>query len=159
HYGDPAMTLWKSTGLTYRLEDFTKARPEPRFNLLICNPPYVRHHHLESGDKSRLLAHTLEVSGMKLSGLAGLYCHFIGLAHGWMEDGGLAGWLIPSEFMNVNYGLAVKQYLLERVTLLHIHRFDPSDVQFADALVSSAIVWFRKTPPPRNHSVRFTFGG
>jgi hypothetical protein len=159
HYGDPAAKLWDDTGLTYRLEDFTRAKPEPRFNLLICNPPYVRHHHLENGDKSRLFGRTLEVSGMKLSGLAGLYCHFIGLAHGWMEDGGLAGWLIPSEFMNVNYGLAVKQYLLERVTLLHIHRFDPNDVQFADALVSSAVVWFRKTPPPENHTVRFTFGG
>jgi hypothetical protein len=61
--------------------------------------------------------------------------------------------------MDVNYGRMVKRYLLERTTLLHIHRFDPSDVQFDDALVSSAVVWFRKSPPPRDHSVRFTFGG
>jgi len=53
----------------------------------------------------------------------------------------------------------VKQYLLERVTLLHIHRFDPNDVQFADALVSSAIVWFRNEAPPAGHEVNFTFGG
>jgi hypothetical protein len=45
--------------------------------------------------------------------------------------------------MDVNYGKAVKHYLLSRVTLLHIHRFDPNGVQFADALVSSAVVWFR----------------
>jgi adenine-specific DNA-methyltransferase len=159
HYGLPSAQLWKNTTLDYRLEDFTHADPEPRFNLLICNPPYVRHHHLTTEDKSRLIARTHAASGMKLSGLAGLYCHFIGLAHQWMEEGGLAGWLIPSEFMNVNYGAAVKQYLLERVTLLHIHRFDPNDVQFADALVSSAVVWFRNTPPPKNHSVRFTLGG
>ena len=48
--------------------------------------------------------------------------------------------------MDVNYGKAVKHYLLSRVTLLHIHRFDPNDVQFADALVSSAVVWFRNKP-------------
>ncbi len=66
-----------------------------------------------------------------------------------MTDGGIAGWLIPSEFMDVNYGQAVKRYLLNHVTLLQIHRFDPNDVQFADALVSSAVVWFRKTPPPQ----------
>src|SRR6266516_4549346 len=52
-----------------------------------------------------------------------------------------------------------KNYLLERVTLLHIHRFDPNDVQFADALVSSAVVWFRNTPPPVEHKVLFTMGG
>jgi len=76
-----------------------------------------------------------------------------------MEDGGLAGWLVPSEFMDVNYGASVKRYLLDKVTLLHIHRFDPSEVQFGDALVSSAIVWLRKEKPPHNHVVRFTYGG
>jgi len=159
HYGTPAARLWKDCGLTLKLSDFTHAKPAPRFNLIICNPPYVRHHHLENGDKSRLQLHTQQASGMKISGLAGLYCHFLGLSHAWMTDGGIAGWLIPSEFMDVNYGQAVKRYLLDRVTLLHIHRFDPNDVQFADALVSSAVVWFRKTPPPADHKVNFTFGG
>lgn len=76
-----------------------------------------------------------------------------------MEEGGLAGWLIPSEFMDVNYGMAIKDYLLNKVTLLHIHRFDPNDLQFDDALVSSCIVWFRKADPSKKHTVRFTFGG
>jgi adenine-specific DNA-methyltransferase len=94
-----------------------------------------------------------------LSGLSGLYCYFMALAHGWMAEGGVAGWLIPSEFMDVNYGRALKAYLLREVTLLHIHRFDPNDVQFDDALVSSAVVWFKKEKPPINHRVRFSYGG
>jgi hypothetical protein len=32
-------------------------------------------------------------------------------------------------------------------------------LQFDDALVSSAVVWFKKEPPPNEHSVNFTFGG
>lgn len=159
HYGEPAIPLWEQAGFTIRLADFTRESPSGRFNLLICNPPYVRHHHLPGSDKFRLQSCTCQASGMKLNGLAGLYCHFLGLAHPWMADDGIAGWLIPSEFMDVNYGKAIKHYLLDKVTLLHIHRFDPNDVQFADALVSSAVVWFRKAPPPANHQVRFTFGG
>lgn len=159
HYAKPAAQLWKDTGLSIKLSDFTKADPTLRYNLIICNPPYVRHHHLENGNKTRLQMRTQQASGMKISGLAGLYCHFLGLSHAWMDEGAIAGWLIPSEFMDVNYGLAVKRYLLERVTLLHIHRFDPNDIQFADALVSSAVVWFRNTPPPKSHRVTFTFGG
>jgi adenine-specific DNA-methyltransferase len=159
HYGEPSGVFWRNSGLAYRLGDFTLERPDARFNLLICNPPYVRHHHLARTEKARLFAGTLAASGMRLSGLAGLYCHFVGLAHAWMEEGGLAGWLIPAEFMDVNYGGEIRRYLLERVTLLHIHVFDPADVQFADALVSSAVVWFRRTSPPSDHAVRFTFGG
>lgn len=159
YYGKPSRLLWQDSGLILKQGDFTREEVSGRFDLVICNPPYVRHHHLQNGDKFRLQSRTRKVSGMKLSGLAGLYCHFIGLSHTWMADGGVAGWLIPSEFMDVNYGLEVKKYLLERVTLLHIHRFDPSDVQFADALVSSAVIWFRNTPPPVDHEVLFTMGG
>jgi adenine-specific DNA-methyltransferase len=159
HYGVAAAALWHHSGLDYRIEDFTHAANGSRFDLLICNPPYVRHHHLSSADKLRLQLRTEVASGVRLNGLSGLYCHFIGLSHGWMEEGGVAGWLVPSEFMDVNYGQALKRYLLDKVTLLHIHRFDPSDVQFADALVSSAVVWLRNSPPPPDHSVQFTFGG
>jgi len=159
HYGNPAAALWRDCGLEVRMADFTTQTPEAAFNLLICNPPYVRHHHLDSEQKARLQQASLAASGIRLNGLSGLYCHFLAQSHAWMSEGGIAGWLIPSEFMDVNYGQAIKRYLLERVTLLHIHRFDPADVQFADALVSSAVVWFRKSPPPQHHQVMFTFGG
>jgi hypothetical protein len=60
--------------------------------------------------------------------------------------------------MQSSYGRALKEYLLRHVTLLQIHRFDPNEVQFKDALVSSAVVSFRKSKPPANHQVRFSFG-
>jgi hypothetical protein len=76
-----------------------------------------------------------------------------------MARDGLAGWLIPSEFMDVNYGRQIKSFLLDRVTLLRIHRFNPEDTQFREALVSSAVVWFKNTSPPAGHYVEFTYGG
>ena len=162
HYGKPAAELWKRTLLDVRLEDFTLASPPSdgqKFNLLICNPPYVRHHYIVSEDKRRLKLSTQAASGMNMSGLAGLYCYFLGLSHEWVAEDGLAGWLIPSEFMDVNYGESVKTYLLGMVTLLHIHRFDPTEVQFGDALVSSSIVWFKNRRPPTHYEVRMTYGG
>ena len=53
----------------------------------------------------------------------------------------------------------LKRYLLDKVMLRHIHRFDPNEVQFGDALVSSALVWFSKEKTLRDHAVRFTYGG
>ena len=162
HYGEPARELWRQTSLDLELADFTQALPPAleadRFNLLICNPPYVRHHHIVNGEKTRLQDKTRAACGIHIAGLAGLYCYFLGLSHVWMQRGGIAGWLIPSEFMDVNYGEAVKRYLLDKVTLLRIHRFDPSDTQFDDALVSSTVVWFRNDPPTARHTVEFTFG-
>jgi adenine-specific DNA-methyltransferase len=61
--------------------------------------------------------------------------------------------------MVVNYGAALKPFLCNRVTLIRVHRFNPDDLQFGDAFVSSAILLFRKTPPVPEHTVQFTFGG
>ncbi len=161
HYGKLTRELWAETNLNYKLIDFTQAvsptDDRDKFNLIVCNPPYVRHHHLK-GKKEYLQIEALKTANVKISGLAGLYCYFIALAHGWMKVDGLATWLIPSEFMDVNYGQAIKDYLLNQVTLLQIHRFDPNNIQFHDVLVSSAIIWFRNKKPNPKHQVKFTFG-
>jgi len=162
HYGGEAIKLWRHTPLQLNIADFTQATPPLNgdlANLLICNPPYVRHHHLSRVEKLRLQNKTEQIAGIKLSGLADFYCHFLCISDAWMAENGLAGWLIPSGFMDVNYGQKVKDYLLNRVTLMRVHRFEPNDLQFEDALVSSAVVWFRKALPPANHAVEFTYCG
>lgn len=162
-YGKAAKELWNDQLLQLEIVDFTRSSPpetkEEMFNLIICNPPYVRHHHLAVQEKLRLAQIVEGAVGLRLSGYSGLYCYFLLLSHRWMETHGLAGWLVPSGFMDVNYGIQVKKYLLDQVTLLRIHRFNPSDVQFEDALVSSAVLWFQKDTPPIDHTVQFTYGG
>ncbi len=159
-FAEGARSLWTPSGLRVIEGDFTRQpTPDQRFSLILTNPPYVRHHHLRAEEKDRLKARLAASLRMEISGLAGFYCYFLLLAHEWMEDHGLAVWLIPSEFMDVNYGSVLRRYLAESVTLLHVHRFRPEDVQFTDALVSSAVVVFRKSPPPVGHCIRFSLGG
>jgi len=158
-----ARELWRDAGLQVVHGDFTRivgngSRP-PAPNVILANPPYVRHHHLDPEEKERLQGLAREIAGVEVNGLAGLYVYFLLLATAWMEKGGVAAWLIPSEFMDVNYGTALKRFLANRVTLIRAHRFDPDDVQFGDALVSSAVLVFRKAAPARDHAVEFTFGG
>lgn len=153
-----AVDLWSSHGLEVIEGDFTEVKSARRFNLVLTNPPYVRHHHL-NGKKDRLVAAAEEKLGHRVSALSGLYVYFMVLAHSWLEEGALSAWLIPSEFMDVNYGSALRDYLTERVTLRQIHRFCPSDVQFDDALVSSAVVIFENVRPPAGHRAEFSFGG
>lgn len=162
NYGSKASDLWNESLLDLQIADFTKvASPKPsnKFNLIVCNPPYVRHHHLTAYEKIRLRKLTHGLLGVRFSGLTGLYCYFLLLSHAWASDGALCVWLVPSEFMDVNYGTPLKEYLKTKVKLLQIHRFDSNDVQFGDALVSSSIVCFRNALPPPGHVTDFTFGG
>lgn len=162
-FADAAESLWGMSGLQMIRGDFTQVITQghcpPAPSLILANPPYVRHHHLKQDDKLRLQSLVLQRTGIKVSGLSGLYVYFLLLATTWMEKGGIAAWLIPSEFMDVNYGSALRDFLSKHVTLIRLHRFDPADVQFNDALVTSAIVVFENTPTPSDHQAEFTFGG
>src|SRR5260370_2978912 len=162
-HAQKTVEIWHDNPLKLDIADFTYAAPpnadEAKANLLICNPPYVRHHHLLPEEKRRLQNKVVQITGIRLNGQAGLYCYFLCLAHAWMAENALAGWLIPSEFMEVNYGQQLKQYLLNHTTLLRVHRFDPKDLQFDDALVSSAIVWLKNVSQPKNHTIEFSYGG
>jgi hypothetical protein len=162
HYGIPSKNLWISTTLEYTIDNFTRVPPPKnennKYNLVICNPPYVRHHYITE-EKERLKELSKKSANVNLSSLSGLYCYFIALAHSWMKNGAIGVWLVPSEFMDVNYGSAIKEYLLKEVTLLRVHRFEPANTQFEDALVSSSIVWIKNKKTTNNYNVQFTYGG
>ena len=138
--------IWRGFPVESRMADFTSLPPDRTVDLVVANPPYVRHHDINAADKKRLQASVLAETGLRLSGLAGLYCHFLLLSVKWMKPGGIGVWLIPTEWMSVNYGSAIRTFLSEHVRLLRIHRFASEDVRFSDALVSSCVVWFRKEP-------------
>lgn len=147
HYFAPTRQLWQGFGLQLVNEDFLKATPTEKFALIVANPPYSRHHHLPAELKRELNDRIKSAYGISLSGLAGLYCYFIILSTLWLEEGGISCWLVPSEFLAVNYGRQLKEFLLTKVDLLSIHTFNSEDVQFDDALVSSSILTFRNSRP------------
>lgn len=162
-YAKIATKLFGDAGLAVQHQDFFAfvCLPEnrSRFNLLCTNPPYVRHHHIESALKQELQSLARESLGLKLSGLSGLYVYFVLLSDVLLAPDGVASWLIPSEFLYVNYGQPLRDYLSKQVTLLSIHQFDPDTVQFDDALVSSCVVTYKKTRPTGTASFAFSFGG
>lgn len=160
HYGRPAQTLWSGFPIDIRIADFLRQRPPAeKFNCLVANPPYVRHHHIGAEAKAALRGRAESELGVKVSALAGLYCYFMMLSTSWLARGGVSCWLVPAEFLDVNYGVAVKQFLASSVRLLRVHRFAADSVQFDDALVSSCVVLFLNLPPDGGLSAEFTSGG
>ncbi|MHC4827795.1 MAG: SAM-dependent DNA methyltransferase, partial [Planctomycetota bacterium] len=101
-----AEALWSGHGLAVRTGDFCRAQPPAagrgRSTLVVCNPPYVRHHHLAPPYK-KLLREQVSALGFDLSGLAGLYAYFLLLADPWLARGGVGVWIVPAELLDVGY--------------------------------------------------------
>lgn len=157
HYFNPSSLLWDKTNLQLYNQDFLSVQPNEKFSLIISNPPYTRHHHISSERKTKIYKLIKDSYGIEISGLSGLYVYFMILSTAWLKEGGYSCWLIPSEFLTVNYGESLKKFLLNNVDLISIHSFTADDIQFDDALVSSSIVIFRNTKPSDN-KITFSWG-
>ena len=99
HYGRPATTLWGKTGLEIILEDFTRDdAPEAsdRFNLLICNPPCVRHDRIDrDAEKAAKVARAIRFRRENLrSGRALL---LFPVHKSYVDDCRRAGWLVDPQ--------------------------------------------------------------
>lgn len=152
--------LWDFENLTLYNEDFTNLSEESigKFNLLITNPPYVRHQHLTKEEKKYLKDRVKKELSINVSGYSGLYIYFILLADKFLEEGAIASWLIPAEFMSSKYGEALIKYLTERVELYSINYFDTEISNFDNAVVSSVVITYFKKTPSENHKVKIISG-
>jgi len=161
-YSNIAKKYFEGDGIRIVTDNFfafaQKSQQELRFDWLVTNPPYVRHHHVGLQEKTVLQQRVVHTLGIQVSGLAGLYIYYILLADALLKENAIASWLIPSEFLYTNYGQALREYLSTHVTLIRIHKFDSEDVQFDDALVSSCIVTYRKSKPLKSHTFDVTTG-
>lgn len=139
--------------------DFTELNPDKQYDLLITNPPYTRHHLLEKSYKESMSTHIYDELGIRINGLAGLHCYFILLADKWLKENGIAVWLLPTEFLDINYGKQIKEYLLNKVQLLKVHIYDTNiSSLFNNATVSSCVIVYKKAHPNISRKIAFTFG-
>jgi len=150
---------WSHRGLVVELGDYLHMDKLPLRTLIVANPPYMRYQQVPTAYRRKLQELASVQIGMQISGQAGLYVYFLLLSHRWMKEQAVAAWLIPSEFMETNYGAVVRKYLTERVELIRIHRFKPDKIQFENVLVTSAVVVFRNCPPNPGQKVMLSGGG
>jgi hypothetical protein len=154
-----AARRWSGKALRMLVGDFLTAEPVSGWNFVLANPPYIRSQDIADELKRDLAEHVQSSLGLHVSSRSNLYVYFVLLCHEWLVEDGLASWLLPADFLETNYGHVLREYLTTKVTLVRIHTFEPSESQFENVRVSSAVVVYRKAPPSAAHLVHVSRGG
>ncbi len=121
--------------------------------LFIGNPPYVRHHDIESRWK-KWFADTARVFGSSASGLAGLHVHFFLRTRELARDGDFGAFITAAEWLDVNYGSVLRGMLADGLGGTALHVIDPKAVPFSGTLSTGAITCFRVGRRPDQLIVR-----
>ncbi|MBS1650821.1 MAG: SAM-dependent DNA methyltransferase [Bacteroidetes bacterium] len=121
------------------LKDYMFNDWENRYDGIICNPPYFKFHDY---DNKATLKEIEEKLGLKLNGFTNLYTLFLLKSAYQLNKNGRAAYIIPSEFLNSDYGKLVKSYLIKNKLLRYIIVFDFEENVFDDALTTASILLF-----------------
>lgn len=119
------------------LDDYMYNDWANRYDGIICNPPYLKFHDY---DNKSVLKEVQSKLNLKLTGFTNLYTLFLLKSLYQLADGGRCAYIVPSEFMNSDYGKLVKKHLLETETLRHVIVFNFRENVFDDAITTACII-------------------
>ncbi|MEI8395747.1 MAG: N-6 DNA methylase [Rhodospirillaceae bacterium] len=106
-----------------RVADFFDCTPEPRYDAVIGNPPYIRYQHFSGEARLKSLEAAL-AAGVRLTGLASSWAAFVVHASRFLTPEGRLGLVLPAELLTVNYAARVRRFLLDRFSRVQLVMFD-----------------------------------
>jgi adenine-specific DNA-methyltransferase len=125
----------KNVNLT--LQDYMYNDWDNKYDGIICNPPYFKFHDYDNKNIIKEIETNLKC---KLNGFTNLYTLFLLKSIHQLNPNGRCAYIIPSEFLNSDYGKLVKTYLLQSKTLKHVIVIDFGENVFDDALTTASII-------------------
>ncbi len=108
------------------------------YDAIIANPPYYKHHYVEN--KEDIHAAISSKVGAPFSVQTNIYCWFLIKALSLLKPGGRLAFIIPTEFLNANYGRDVKKHLLETGFLRSIISICYKSRTFDDAITTACVL-------------------
>jgi adenine-specific DNA-methyltransferase len=96
-----------------RVGDFLALEPEPAYDAVVGNPPYVRYQDFSGEARTRGRAAALR-AGVRLTNLASSWAAFTVHAALFLRPGGRLALVLPAELLSVNYAAQVREFLMRR---------------------------------------------
>lgn len=130
-----------NSNVSLNLEDYMFNDWSNKYDGIICNPPYFKFHDYDNKTILKEIENRLK---LKFNGFTNLYTLFLIKSIHQLAPNGRMAYIIPSEFLNSDYGKLVKEYLVKTNTLRHLFVIDFKENVFDDALTTASIILLAK---------------
>jgi adenine-specific DNA-methyltransferase len=134
--------------------DFLRFDTARRYSSIVCNPPYLKHHRING--KAHAGPSVAALTGYALPVTTNSCCLFLFRARALLAHPGRCAFIIPSEFLNADYGVQVKRHLAADPAFRGIIAFDFHTLVFEDALTTACIVLFEHARGETREATVFT---
>jgi adenine-specific DNA-methyltransferase len=117
--------------------DFLTDQSDAKFDAIVANPPYIRHHEMTyTDDVFKWFDQRCRFRLSRLTNMYGLFLLKIQIS---LSTGGRAAVLTPSEFLNADFGVPIKRFLVDTGYLDTLVIFDNTQLVFNDILTTACV--------------------
>ena len=106
-----------------RVRDFFDVEPQPTFDAVVGNPPYIRYQNFTGELRAKSLRAAL-TQGVRLTRLASSWAAFTVHASRFLAPDGRLALVLPAELLTVNYAAPVRRFLLSRFAEVRLVMFE-----------------------------------
>ena len=149
----PVLAQARSRGLSARelerveIGDFLRMQPEPAPTGIVANPPYIRHHRLDSATKQFLKALARRVTGFVVDGRAGYHVYFLIQALSLLPQRGRLAFIIPADTCEGVFAPRLWAWIAEQFRIEAVIRFQAGATPFPTVDTNPVVVLISREPP------------
>lgn len=119
-------------------EDYLLNGWDKKYDAIVCNPPYNRFQSISN--RNEILKVIYNYTGIQYSGYTNQYILFLIKSIFQLSENGRLAYIIPSEFMNSQYGESIKKILIDKKMLRAIINFKNNSEMFFNATTTCCIL-------------------
>lgn len=123
-------------------QDFVRSDAARRYDACVANPPYIRHHALDYDES--VYRRFDRLVGERISRMTNLYGLFLLRIWERLANCGRAAIIMPSEWLNADFGRPLKRFFLRENAIDGIVLFDDDALVFDGVLTTAAILLLRR---------------
>lgn len=128
--------------------DFIKNPPQRKFKSIVANPPYIRHHRIDTETKRLLKQLSARITGKAIDGRAGYHIYFLIQALNLMEKEGKLAFIMPADTCEGKFAKNLWKWISENFCIEAVITFDEAATPFPK-VDTNAIVFLIKNSKPK----------
>lgn len=130
-----------------RIGDFVLQPPQTKFQAIVANPPYIRHHRLDPEKKAQLKLLAIQIVGRQLDGRAGLHIYFLIRALSLLQENGRLAFIMPADTCEGKFAPDLWAWITRHFALDAVITFTPEATPFPNVDTNPLIFFIRNAPP------------
>lgn len=130
--------------------DFIKNPPKRKFKSIVANPPYIRHHRIDTETKLLLKQLSISITGNTIDGRAGYHIYFFIQALNLLEKEGKLAFIMPADTCEGKFAKNLWKWISSTFCIEAVITFDEAATPFPN-VDTNAIVFLIKNSNPKEN--------